>query len=402
MHILKSCLIILLASTFAAYAQQADITIAKGTARLSFDPAPFAASDPSAQLFIQVLSDNLVRSKSFARGRAGQADYSISGSATSQGGRFRADIRVTARGATSPAFTRTYQQDAAGIRRAAHEAADDILLALTGRKGMASAQLVLVGNRTGHKELYIADADGQGLYQLTADNSLSLSPSWSPDGSRIFYTSYLRTFPAIFEVNLQTRGRNRIANYAGLNTGGIVSPNGRQMALILSRDGNPELYVKNLADNSLTRLTRTPRAVESSPSWSPDGRQIVYVSDVSGRPQLYIISATGGEPRRLTHRNSQNVSPDWGPNNKIAHAGLVGGRFHIFVIDPVTGATEQITSGNHDFEEPSWAPDGRHLAAKRTIQYASRVVLLDTMGEPPIVLVDQPGDWSSPRWSPGR
>ena len=125
---------------------------------------------------------------------------------------------------------------------------------------MASGRLVLVGNRTGKKELYLCDADGADLVQLTKDNSISLAPRWSPDGRTIVYTSYLKGFPDLYSIDVASGSRRIVANYPGLNTGGAISPNGREMALILSRTGNPgDIRQEHRLAAQLTRLTTTPQ-----------------------------------------------------------------------------------------------------------------------------------------------
>ena len=90
--------------------------------------------------------------------------------------------------------------------------------------------------------------------------------------------------------NLDSGERKRVSGFPGLNTGGAISPDGREMALILSKDGNPDLYVMNLRNRELTRDHPTPRAAEASPCWSPDGSPDLLVSDGMGSPQIYIIS----------------------------------------------------------------------------------------------------------------
>ncbi len=391
----------LLFSAAAVHAQSADIIISKGTDKTTIDASPFGASDPAGRMFIQVLTADLVRSGWFARGAQGASEYILSGSAGGGGG-FVAQCRVAARGRSGTVFDRSYRGDANEVRRLAHEAADDILKALTGRDGMASARIALVGTLSGHKELYMADADGQGLVQLTGHKSVSITPSWHPDGDRLYYTSYAKGFPAIYELNLRGGSIDRVANYAGLNTGGVVSPDGRWMAMILSRDGNPELYVRRMPNGDPVRLTSTRRSAEASPTWSPDSRQIAFVSDMSGRPQVYVVGREGGQPRRLTLRGSENVSPDWGPNGLIAYSSRIGGRYQVCVLDPRSGDVKQITAPDADYEDPSWAPDSRHIAATRSIAYRSSVYLLDTLGDPPVALIDQKGDWTAPAWSPGR
>ena len=83
----------------------------------------------------------------------------------------------------------------------------------------------------------------------------------------------------------------------------------------------------------------------------------------------------------------------------IAYASLVGGKFQICVIQPETLEVKQVSTEWMDHEDPSWAPDGRHILCARSQNYRSRVVLLDTMGDPPFTLTDYQGDWYSPACS---
>ena len=359
-----------------------------------------AAKSPAAANFHKVLTDDLLRSGWFVAAAAGRGEISLDGSCEEAGGALEVTLRVVDTAGGRALLSKRYPAPAADARRLAHKVADEIVEAVTGKKGMASARMVLVGNRSRAKELYLCDADGQGLLQLTQDKSINLAPKWSPDGRTISYTSYLMRFPDVYTIDVASGSRQRISKYPGLNTGGALSPNGREMALILSKDGNPELYIKNLGNQQLTRLTSTPRAAEASPSWSPDGRRIVFVSDQPGTPQLYAVDRAGGRPTRLTSRGSENVAPSWGANGWIAFASKQGGRYAICLIHPDTLEWKQVTPGDADYEDPSWAPNGRHLACSRTAGHRSAIYLVDSLGDPPIRLTDSNGDWFSPSWSP--
>lgn len=378
----------------------AQIAIGKGGNKTTIDLSPVQLSmDAAAREFMTVLQADLARSGWFDRGPAGASEISVTGQVQSDGVTLRANLRAGQASLRRVFLEKSYSTPHNGIRRLAHEVADEIVKAVTGKRGFASARLLMLGTRTKSKELYMCDSDGRGLYPLTNDKKLSMAPRWGHDNRSIFYTSYLTGFPAIFRVDLESRKRERVANFSGLNASAAVSPDGRDLALILSRDGNPELYVMRLSDKNLTRITNTPRATEASPSWSPDGRQIVYVSDAPGTPHLYIVSRSGGAPVQLTKRGRQNVSPDWGPGGEIAYASNVGGKFQVSIINPQTGAIVPQTSDLADHEDPSWAPNGRHLAIAKSVGYKSRVYLIDTKGDPPILLTDYEGDWYSPKWS---
>jgi TolB protein len=380
---------------------QDKVLVKKGAgARSSIDWSGFsAASDPAAQTFWQTLQSDLLASGWFVKGPPAGAELALTGQAA---GGVSAECRVTSRLDQRNYLAKSYRADPNGARRMAHQAADDILTAL-GHKPFFTARIALVGNRTGCKELYMCDADGKGLIQLTRDGKPGISPNWTPDGKSIVYTSFLKGYADLYKVELASGSRARISSFPGVNTGGAVSPDGRDIAEILSKDGNPELYVRGMAGGGLTRLTNTQRGGEASPSWSPDGRRIVYVSDQAGSPQLYAVGRDGGAPARLTSRGAQNVAPDWGSNGWIAYASLLGGHFQIFILNPDSLETRQITSDGYDYEDPSWAPDGRHIACGRAAQYKSKVVLLDAAPanpDPPLALTDYPGDWYSPAWSP--
>lgn len=356
------------------------------------------ASQPE-QTFKATLQRDLDICGWFVRGAPGRAEYTLSGD-TAANGSIKATIRLYESASRTALLAKAYRADSQHARRLAHQVADEIIEAVTGKRGLFSGRLVLVGQRGGAKELYLCDADGGGLIPLTNDRSISLAPRWGPDGETIVYTSYLGGFPDVYSIHVPSGKRSRLAGFPGLNTGGAISPDGREMALILSKDGNPELYIMDLRSRRVARITNTPRAAEASPAWSPDGRQIVYVSDQPGTPQLYIVSRDGGAPRRMTGRVAESVNPDWGANGLITYSARIGGRYQVCVLDPNTGESRQITSDDADYETPSWAPDGRHIVCSRSSGYRAVIYLLDIAGDPPIRLLDYEGNWYSPRWSP--
>lgn len=355
-----------------------------------------------AEEFRKVLKSDLERSGWFVMAPGGPASVIVEGGCEDSGQMLRVTCRVTLFPARRVCLDEVFSRSGDQYRSLAHTVADEIVRATKGCAGMASTRIAMVGARSGSKEIYVCDSDGQNLVQLTDDKSISIAPAWYPNGRRLVYTSFRAAFPYIYEINMSgsSASRVRVTDFPGMNMCAAVSPDARKMAMCLSKDGNPELYVMDLQSKRVARLTRTAGAGEASPSWSPDGRQLVFVSDSPGRPQLFVSNSDGSSVRRLSKRGSENVAPDWGKNGLIAYTSLRDGHYQICVIDMSTGEDKQLTSDGADYEDPSWAPDGRHLVCSRSEGHRSAVYILDTMGDGLIRLTNASGDWRSPVWSP--
>ncbi len=380
-------------------ARAADVEVVReGAEKNRVDISSLRTEGPTGELFLRTLEINLARSGAFVVQRGG-AVLLVEGSFRDDGGRVEARCALRNVSTGRAYFTRTYRAAEGDARTPARALADDIVEAMTDQVGIASTRIALIGSARGVKNLFVCDADGANLVQITRDSSVALAPDWFPDGQRLVYTSFHRGYPDVYRIDLRKNARVRIAAFPGINVSGAISPDGREMAVILSKDGNPELYVMNLESGALRRLTRTPHAVEASPSWSPDGRQIVFVSDRPGRPHLYVTDARRDTARRLTYQGAENVAPDWGPNGLIAYSSRREGRYRLFAIDPATGVKRSLIEEPGDWEEPSWAPNGRHIACTRRVGYRSGIYVVDTEGDPPVRLVAREGDWYSPVWS---
>ena len=250
-----------------------------------------------------------------------------------------------------------------------------------GLKGFFTAKVAFIGERTGKKEIYVSDLFFGEVKQITRDNAQALGPRWAPDGSKLLYTSYYKSgFPDIFQIDLNSYQRTTFVSFKGTNSGARFSPNGSQVAMVLSGEGNAEIYVSDANGKRVSRRTRTD-AVEASPCFSPDGSRIVFTSDAAGGPQLYIIPAGGGSMQRVaTNISGYCAEPDWSRANpnKIAFTARIGRGYQIAVHDFSKGKSAQASNAPFDGVEPSWLPDGRHLVYTARDRTTSRICILDT------------------------
>jgi TolB protein len=379
----------------SALGQRAVVT-KQGDGKISISFGGYrTGSDAASKTFLSVLKADLNRSGYFTVTSSGAA-LNVAGSCTA-GSQMKAGVQVYQVSTRKRYLGKSYNASANAARGLAHKVADEIVYAVTGKKGMASGKIAAVGTRTGRKELYICDMDGKNMRQITKDRSIVVGPRWTPDGKNLTYTSYKRGYP-----NVYMTGRGKpLSSHGGLNASGAVSPDGKTMAVILSASGNPELWLKSMRTGKLIkRLTSTQRGNEASPCWSPDGKHIAFVSDSSGRPQIYIISKNGGRPSRISSSGTESVAPDWGKNGYITYCSRVGGKYRIMVIHPVSKTVRQLETDWADYEDPCWAPDGRHIVCSRTSNYRSSIYLLDTLKDSPVALISGSGDWYSPACSP--
>ncbi|MFL6228095.1 MAG: kelch repeat-containing protein [Pyrinomonadaceae bacterium] len=187
----------------------------------------------------------------------------------------------------------------------------------------------------GTSQIFVTNADGGNPAQLT--NSLdpnnpaeNFDPAFSPDGTRIAFTS--------------------------------------------NRDGNAEIYVMNADGSNQVRLTSVARA-DRTPAWSPDGSKIAFLSrrDATVNPQtgtinfqIYVMNADGSNQTRLTNDSAGDGHPAFSPDGtRIAFTSRRdGGRTHIYLMNPDgTGQTQLLPNPETTLEEaqPSWSPNGTRL-----------------------------------------
>ena len=326
----------------------------------------------------------------------GQADYNVSSSAS--GG----VLTVTVVDKNSRSFSLRVSYDSRKPRESAHTIVDNIIKRIFSDSkvsGICASKIAFcVETRKGIKEIYVADFDGQNVIPVTHSNTLSVEPDWVPRKMNLVYTKYGRSYTDVVETDLLSKRSRILARYPGLNSGGAVSPDGRTIALSLSRDGQVELYTKPIGKSGQRRLTNS-RSVEASPCWSPDGRMICYVSNKSGLPRLYITRADGRGSQNISTMGEESVSPDWNEINQIVYSARIGSAYKIAIADISKGTSRIITNGSGDWESPSWAPDNRHVICSRTIGGKSSLVIVDTWSGKYKEFVKSPNSLSLPSWS---
>lgn len=290
----------------------------------------------------------------------------------------RVDIAGRLPGSVNGSATLTGRTPRHALLRAADVAVEKTNGLNPSLRGFFTARLAFISERSGRSEVCVSDLFlGEGK-QLSFDKAPALLPRWSPDGSKVIYTSYYKSrAPDIFVQDPVTGTRSIFADYKGTNMGARFSPNGQQVAMVLTVHGPSEIYVRGAQGGTPDRKTHVD-SPKSSPCWSPDGTQIVFA--MGEQSQLYRMSAAGGTPQRIGGGYTYMAEPDWNRvnRNKIVCTVREGGRFQIAVVDLTTNQAKIVSKAPFDAVEPSWLADGRHVVCTLRDRSTSVLAILDT------------------------
>ena len=260
----------------------------------------------------------------------------------------------------------------------ADAAAEKILLEFTGMMPPFRSRIVLVESQPNNvKELVLVKYDGSRRQQLTDDNSIALSPSWSRDATKIVFTSFRDNLDAdLYIADLEERRLRKLVSRAGTDAAPVFSPNGNEILFAGSNGPNTSLYLVNMDGTNLRRLTGTD-GIDTSPSWSPTGRELVFMSDRNGQPHIYRMDRHGANLRRLTYEGSYNSDPAWSPTGeRIVYIRREANGFQVRSMDPLGDVDVALTNEPGDHLDPAWSPDGMKI----TYSYRGRIWVMSADG----------------------
>ena len=302
---------------------------------------------------------------------------------------------------------------------------------LEGRIAFSSERIAPDGS-TVRGDIYVINPDGSGLTQVTTHEDADFLPEWSPDGSRIAFTSARHSNPhnaggsgEIYLIDPNGSNETRVTDNTSFDRFTSWSSDGKRLLFLSSRDSRSgsfmwsTIYVMNVDGTDQTRVdiefdTRAQRWSVTSADWSPDGDRIalsILEGFRDGRwvEHIYVMDADSDVPTPLTQGDGNYRNPEWSPDGSriVFNARYwegAGSVSAIMVMDADGSNMKRLTDGKDYAFDPTWSPDGRGIAftanTSETIHPNIDIFVMYADGSGLTRLTDNPGNDGSPVWGP--
>jgi TolB protein len=259
-------------------------------------------------------------------------------------------------------------------------------------------------------DIYVVDANGENMRNLTQSGEGYNNLAWSPDSRQIAFNT-LGAGSGIYVVDLDSGDIYNLTDNPSRNVTPTWSPDGQQIAFISDMGGDGyHLYVMNSDGSSARPLTRV-RPVDTGweIGWSPDSQRIVFGSNNwGGGSDVYLIDLENNQVRNITHDDTRDANPVWSPDgDHIAFESHQDGRWNIFLVDSDGGNRRRLTGANSNYRRPVWSPNGDKIAFMSNLERGWDIYLMDVPDENspddisyPIRLTISSGIHFSPTWRP--
>jgi Tol biopolymer transport system component len=202
--------------------------------------------------------------------------------------------------------------------------------------------------------LFLVDLETGALRRIETASSFA---TLSPDGKRIACSKSWNGNYEVYVIDLATGDRVNVSRSPGRDGAPAWSPDGTRIVFTSDRGGSQELWTTAPDGSGVKQLTRSEGAKPFNPAWSPDGREVLYYAEKGdNKDQVWVIGADGTGATNVTHDEEHNIFPGWGPKGMLVFAVK-----DKLVTMPRAGGAKTEIKGAAGF----WArvsPDGTRLA----------------------------------------
>jgi len=200
---------------------------------------------------------------------------------------------------------------------------------------------------------------GGAPLNVTRDHGQAFAPAWSPDGKRIAFSMSSGGHVKLWVVNADGSGLRQLTEGPGEDTAPSFSPTGGEIAFTSNRSGTPQIWVIGSEGLNLRRLSRVGSWNDAA-AWSPSKTysEIAYTSRLEpGRFDIAVIDLSTGQVRQITTRRGSCEKPSWAPSGRhMIFACHVGGRWELTLSDRLGTRVRAVETGAGSNAQPAWGP----------------------------------------------
>jgi TolB protein len=235
-------------------------------------------------------------------------------------------------------------------------------------------QIAFVSQRDGNRDIYIVPADcvtlpegcDQSAVNVTRHPADDWTPAWSPDGTRLAFSSIRAGNWEIFVVEVACMANSescpdQTTQLTADGNGNILpvySPDAGRIAFSSKASGNWDIYTMTSQGSDLRQITTDP-ANDLSPAWSPNGQQLAFETNRDGNVEVYVMAADGSAARNISNFSQANDhGPTWSPDGQLLvfYANREG-NWDIFSATLADETTLNLTNTpTRDEQTPAWRP----------------------------------------------
>jgi eukaryotic-like serine/threonine-protein kinase len=187
---------------------------------------------------------------------------------------------------------------------------------------------------------------------------MSVGPTKSDDSLQVVIASEKRD-EDIWSIALDKSGTKSIGppltllRSTQLDNQPQYSPDGSRIAFSSMRSGSSEIWLADADGSNPRQLTHLGAHVANYPAWSPDGKQIAFHARLPDVAQIYVVDADQGRPRQITHANPGLALPTWSGDGRFLYAStLTGGTATTYRIPLDGGSIERLWAASLVRETP--------------------------------------------------
>ncbi|MGB3538804.1 MAG: Tol-Pal system beta propeller repeat protein TolB [Mesorhizobium sp.] len=245
-------------------------------------------------------------------------------------------------------------QDGANVRYLS----DGKSIVLTPRFSPNRQEITYMSYESGQPRVYLLQIE-TGQRELVGNfPGMTFAPRFSPDGQKVIM-SLMRDDgnSNIFAMDLRSRATTRLTDSIAIDTSPSYSPDGSQIVFTSDRgggSGRSQIYVMG-ADGSNPHRISFGDGVYSTPVWSPRGDLIAFTKQSGGQFQIGVMR-TDGSGERILSTGFQQEGPTWAPNGRVLMFFRDSGGGPKLISVDLTGRNEQSIPTANFASDPAWSP----------------------------------------------